>query len=199
MNKQYDKHYFDRWYRNSKHERNSPALLERKVHMAVSLAEYYLERPIRSVLDVGCGEAVWRAPLLKIRPKLNYRGVDSSEYAVSRFGRTRNIAFADFGQLEQLRFGAPVDLLVCSDVMHYIPDAQLKRGLKGFAELCGGLAFLEIWSKEDDIIGDKIGFIERPAKWYRNQFAKAGFIGCGSHGYLSTELHTAAAALEVLR
>ena len=158
MNKQYDKLYFDRWYRNSKHERNSPALLERKVHMAVSLAEYYLERPIRSVLDVGCGEAVWRAPLLKIRPKLNYRGVDSSEYAVSRFGRTRNIAFADFGQLEQLRFGAPVDLLVCSDVMHYIPDAQLKRGLKGFPELCGGLAFLEIWSKEDDIIGDKIGF-----------------------------------------
>ena len=199
MNKQYDKNYFDRWYRNSKHERNSPALLERKVHMAVSLAEYYLERPIRSVLDVGCGEAVWRAPLLKIRPKLNYRGVDSSEYAVSRFGRTRNIAFADFGQLEQLRFGAPVDLLVCSDVMHYIPDAQLKRGLKGFSELCGGLAFLEIWSKEDDIIGDKIGFIERPAKWYRNQFTKAGFTGCGSHSYLSAELHTAAAALEVLR
>ena len=199
MSKHYDLAYFDRWYRNSKHERNSPALLERKVHMAVSLAEYYLERPIRTVLDVGCGEAVWRAPLLKIRPKLNYRGVDSSEYAVSRFGRTRNIAFADFGQLEQLRFGAPVDLLVCSDVMHYIPDAKLKRGLKGFPELCGGLAFLEIWSKEDDIIGDKIGFIERPAKWYRNQFAKAGFTGCGSHSYLSTELHTAAAALEVLR
>ena len=199
MSKHYDLAYFDRWYRNSKHERNSPALLERKVHMAVSLAEYYLERPIRTVLDVGCGEAVWRAPLLKIRPKLNYRGVDSSEYAVSRFGRTRNIAFADFGQLEQLRFGAPVDLLVCSDVMHYIPDAQLKRGLKGFPELCGGLAFLEIWSKEDDIIGDKIGFIERPAKWYRNQFAKAGFTGCGSHSYLSTELRTGAAALEVLR
>ena len=199
MSKHYDLAYFDRWYRNSKHERNSPALLERKVHMAVSLAEYYLERPIRTVLDVGCGEAVWRAPLLKIRPKLNYRGVDSSEYAVSRFGRTRNIAFADFGQLERLRFGAPVDLLVCSDVMHYIPDAQLKRGLKGFPELCGGLAFLEIWSKEDDIIGDKIGFIERPAKWYRNQLAKAGFTSCGSHSYLSTELHTSAAALEVLR
>ncbi len=199
MNKQYDKSYFDRWYRNSKHERNSPALLERKVHMAVSLAEYYLERPIRSVLDVGCGEAVWRAPLLKLRPKLNYRGVDSSEYSVSRFGRTRNIAFADFGQLEQLRFGAPVDLLVCSDVMHYVSDAELKRGLKGFRELCGGLAFLELWSNEDDIIGDKIGFIERPARWYRNQFAKAGFTGCGSHSYLSAELHTAAAALEVLR
>jgi len=199
MTKTYDKHYFDRWYRNSSHERDSRALLERKVHLAVSLAEYYLERPIRSVLDVGCGEAVWRAPLLKLRPKIDYRGVDSSEYAVSRFGRSRNIAFASFGQLEQLRFGAPVDLLVCSDVMHYIPDAELKRGLKGFSELCGGLAFLELWAKEDDIVGDKIGFIERSAAWYRKQFANAGFVACGSHGYLGSHLHTAAASLEVLR
>ncbi|MGH8050184.1 MAG: methyltransferase [Arenimonas sp.] len=199
MTKNYDRAYFDRWYRNSKHERDSRALLERKVHMAVSLAEYYLERPIRSVLDVGCGEAVWRAPLLKLRPKLAYRGVDSSDYAVSRFGRARNIAFADFGQLEQLRFGAPVDLLVCSDVIHYIPDAELKRGLKGFSELCDGLAFLELWSKEDDIIGDKIGFIERPAAWYRKQFYKAGFIASGSHSYLSENLYVSAASLEVLQ
>jgi SAM-dependent methyltransferase len=199
MNKKYDKSYFDRWYRNSSHDRANRALLERKVHLAVSVAEYYLERPIRSVLDVGCGEAVWRAPLLKLRPKLDYRGVDSSEYAVSKFGHARNIAFANFGQLEQLRFGAPVDLLICSDVMHYIPDAELKRGLKGFSELCGGLAFLELWSQDDDIVGDKIGFIERPAAWYRKQFAKAGFIACGSHAYLSEHLQTSAAALEVLR
>jgi SAM-dependent methyltransferase len=199
MNKNYDKHYFDRWYRNSKHERNSRALLERKVHLAVSIAEYYLERPIRSALDVGCGEAVWRAPLLKLRPKLEYRGVDSSQYAVSRFGRARNIAFADFGQLEQLRFGAPVDLLVCSDVMHYVGDAELKRGLKGFSELCDGLAFLELWAKEDDIVGDKIGFIERPAAWYRKQFEKAGFKACGNHSYLSANLQSSAASLEVLR
>jgi len=199
MTKTYDKQYFDRWYRNSKHERDSRALLDRKVHLAVSLAEYYLERPIRSVLDIGCGEAVWRAPLLKLRPKLDYRGVDSSEYAVSRFGKSRNIAFASFGQLEQLRFGAPVDLLVCSDVMHYVPDAELNRGLKGFSELCDGLAFLEIWSKEDDIVGDKIGFIERPAAWYRKQFAKVGFAPCGSHCYLSADLQQSAASLEVLR
>lgn len=199
MTKQYDRAYFDRWYRNSRHERDSKSLLERKIHLAVSIAEYYLERPIRTVLDVGCGEAVWRAPLLKLRPKIEYRGVDSSEYAVMRFGPTRNIAFAEFGQLEQLRFGAPVDLLVCSDVMHYIPDTELKRGLKGFSELCDGVAFLELWAKEDDIVGDKIGFIERPSNWYRKQFAKAGFTACGSHAYLSENLCTSAASMEVLK
>lgn len=199
MNKLYDRAYFDRWYRNSKHERASRVLLERKVHLAVSVAEYYLERPIKSVLDVGCGEAVWRSALLKLRPKIDYRGVDSSDYAVSKFGRTRNIAYAQFSQLEQLRFGAPADLLICSDVMHYLSDSELKRGLKGFSELCKGVAFLELWSSEGDIVGDKIGFIERSSAWYRKQFAKAGFIAAGSHCYLSPGLHETAAALEVLR
>jgi hypothetical protein len=46
--------------------------MARKVALAVASAEYYLERPIRSVLDIGCGEGAWRAPLLKLRPKVEY-------------------------------------------------------------------------------------------------------------------------------
>ena len=56
MPKIYDRDYFDRWYRER------PVLsrqrLARKVALAVATAEYHLERPIRSVLDVGCGEGV---------------------------------------------------------------------------------------------------------------------------------------------
>ncbi len=29
--------------------------------LAVAVAEYHLERPIRTVLDIGCGEGAWRA------------------------------------------------------------------------------------------------------------------------------------------
>jgi SAM-dependent methyltransferase len=199
MNKTYDQSYFDRWYRQSKHQRNSKALLERKVHLAVAMAEYYLERPIKTVLDIGCGEAVWRAALLKIRPKIQYQGLDSSDYAVRRFGKSRNIAYARFAQLEQLRLGPPVDLLVCSDVLHYLPSAEIKKGLSGFSELCHGLAFIELWCKEDTIVGDKIGFIERSQRWYYKQFEAAGLQACGNHGYLSPNLHGAACALETLR
>ena len=196
MSKVYDAAYFQRWYR----DRGSAggAGLARKVAMAVAMAEFYLERPIRSVLDVGCGEAAWRAPLLKLRPALRYQGVDSSEYAVARYGRQRNIALATFGQLGELRFGQPVDLLVCSDVIHYLPTAELKRGLAGFSEHCDGLAFLELYARGDDIAGDKQGFISRGADSYRRMFRDAGFLACGSHAYLSENLHANAVALEII-
>jgi SAM-dependent methyltransferase len=195
MEKTYDRAYFDRWY----HDRpGRKATLTRKVTLALAIAEYYLQRPIRSVLDVGCGEAAWRAPLLKLRPGLRYQGVDSSEYAVARHGRRRNIALASFGQLDQLRFGAPADLLVCSDVLHYVPTGELRRGLSGFEELCDGVAFLEVFGNDDAILGDTKGFMDRPASFYRRAFRTAGFVPCGSHGYLSPNLRGQATKLEVL-
>ena len=62
MTKTYDRAYFDRWYRGS--EVGGNARLARKVALAVATAEYHLERPLRSVLDIGCGEGGWRAPLM---------------------------------------------------------------------------------------------------------------------------------------
>jgi SAM-dependent methyltransferase len=191
---QYDAAYFQRWYRGR--QATPRAELARKVAMAVAIAEFYWQRPLRSVIDVGCGEGAWRAPLLKLRPKLQYRGVDASEYAVARYGRTRNLALASFGQLEHLRFGPPADLLVCSDVIHYVPTAELRRGLSGFAELCDGVAFLELYARGDRIRGDKHGFLSRPAANYRRWFREAGFVACGSHAYLSPNLHANAVALE---
>ena len=197
MTKTYDRRYFDRWYRQSRHGRDHRLSIERKARLALALAEYHLERPVRSVLDVGCGEGAWRAPLLKLRPGLRYRGFDASEYAVARFGRARNLGLASFGQMAELRIDAPVDLLVCSDVMHYLPTPELKRGLSGFAELCSGLAFLDVYCREDAITGDLDGFIARPARWYRQAFADAGFTACGSNGYLSAALRDRATALEI--
>jgi SAM-dependent methyltransferase len=198
MHKRYDRRYFDRWYRKGETAAGRTALLRRKAALAVSMAEFYLGRPLRSVLDVGCGEGAWRAPLLNLRPKLDYLGVDSSEYAVARYGARRNLRFARFAQLAQLRFGPPVDLLVCSDVLHYIRADELRRGLSGFAELCGGLAWIEVYCRDDAIEGDRIGFVRRSATHYRSAFADAGFTACGSNGYLSPSLARDAVALELI-
>ena len=195
MNKTYDRRYFDTWYRQR--DLGGKAALARKVAMAVAVAEYHLGRPIRSVLDVGCGEGAWRAPLLALRPKLRYMGVDSSEYAVARHGVRRNLHWLPFGDLAALPPMPPVDLLVCSDVMHYLPDDELRRGLKEFARLCDGLAYLEVFAEGDDIIGDLVEMRRRPAAWYRREFARAGFIAAGSHLYLSEEVAGVTTALEL--
>jgi 2-polyprenyl-3-methyl-5-hydroxy-6-metoxy-1,4-benzoquinol methylase len=71
MQKQYDREYFDKWYRDPRHAVSSRQVLARKVALAVAVAEYYLCRPLRDVLDVGCGEGVWRKPLLALRPDVD--------------------------------------------------------------------------------------------------------------------------------
>jgi SAM-dependent methyltransferase len=194
MDKTYDADYFKRWYQAD--QAGGAARLARKVALAVASAEYYLERPIRSVLDIGCGEGAWRAPLLKLRPRVQYLGFDSSAYAIQRYGRSRNLHMAKVGDFAWLRPCAPVDLLVCSDVMHYVPSRELRPALDGFAELTGGVAFLEAFSAEDEFDGDHEGFQARPARWYRSGLKNAGFTALGSHCWLSPTLAGHAAALE---
>lgn len=195
MDKTYDRDYFDRWYRRG--GMGGRQRLARKVALAVATAEYHLERPLRSVLDVGCGEGAWRAPLLKLRPRASYLGFDSSEYAVGRYGARRNLHLARFADFAQLRPCPPADLVVCSDVLHYLPAREIDRGLPGLAELCGGVAFLEAFAREDATEGDDDGYIARPGAFYRRRFEAAGFRALGSHCWLSPALAAGATALEV--
>ena len=135
--KRYDRAYFDRWYRDPRHRVAQGGVLERRVQLAVAAAEFVLERPIRNVLDVGCGEAPWRAMLLHARPGVRYLGVDSSEYVVRRFGRSRNIRLGAVGALGDMTIGGPFDLIVCSDVLHYVATAELKRDTAGLSQHLG--------------------------------------------------------------
>jgi SAM-dependent methyltransferase len=119
MPKQYDRPYFDRWYRHPRHRVKSPLVLERKVRMVVAIAEHHLGHALGSVLDVGCGEAAWLAPLRKLRPRARYLGLDSSNYVVARYGRARNVRHCAFGQLAQQRFDGPVDRLTANGGVNY--------------------------------------------------------------------------------
>ena len=195
MAKRYDQDYFDRWYRHG--GIGGRQRLARKVALAVASAEYMLERSLRTVLDVGCGEGAWRAPLLKLRPRAEYLGFDSSEYAVARYGRSRNLRFARFGDFAQLRPCPPADLLVCSDVLHYLPTRELDRGLPALADLCGGVAFIEVFAREDETEGDDHDFQPRPAAFYRRRLRAVGLQPLGSHCWLSPALVDQAAALEL--
>ena len=68
MTKRYDKHYFDHWYRDPHDRVSTRESLDRKVRMAISVTEFLLGREIKSVIDVGCGEAPWFTVLRRLRP-----------------------------------------------------------------------------------------------------------------------------------
>lgn len=194
--KLYDRAYFDRWYRNSRHALFHLAMLPRRVQLATSAAEYLLERPIRTVLDVGCGEGRWRSLLLKARPAIDYVGVDSSEYVVRRFGKRRNIQLGQFGELGRLGLRGRFDLIVCSDVLHYVPRAELRHGLEAIARLLGGVAFMELFTKEDDTVGDEGEFQPRSRASYSRLFREVGLVHLGLHCYAGRALSRRLVAFE---
>lgn len=194
--KQYDAHYFERWYRKSLVGVGGREFVARKVRLAVAASEFLHGRELASVLDVGCGEAPWRALLKRLRPGVAYTGVDSSEYAVRRYGRTRNIRHASVGGLGAAGLQGPYDLVVCADVLHYVPTPDVRRGLVAMRRLCGGAAFIEAFTSADAIEGDRAAFQRRTPAAYRALFAEAGFVPLALHLYATREMARTLVALE---
>jgi 2-polyprenyl-3-methyl-5-hydroxy-6-metoxy-1,4-benzoquinol methylase len=196
--KSYDEAYFTKWYRDPRTRVHTPDSVRRKVRMVIGVAEYFLGRKLRSVLDIGAGEGAWRRELRRLRPQIRYLGVDPSEWVVARHGRRRNIRLGSFEQLPALALGRGHDLIVCADMLQYVPDAALARGIRHLASLLRGVAFLEAYTSGDDMEGDLEGWHPRTRAHYRRVFAEAGLVGCGVHCYLNPATAQNAVELELV-
>ncbi|HET8648733.1 MAG TPA: class I SAM-dependent methyltransferase [Gemmatimonadales bacterium] len=194
--KAYDRRYFDRWYRNPRSRVRAQGELERTAALVVAAAEQVLGRRVASVLDIGCGEGRWQPALRKLRPRVKYIGIDPSEYAVGRFGPRRNIRLGGIEDLPSLGLPGPYDVIVCADVLHYLPDAQLAAGLAEIADRLGGMAYLEAYTSSDRLTGDLNGLRRRSPVRYRRAFRAAGLVPCGLHCYVTSEIAESLGALE---
>jgi SAM-dependent methyltransferase len=196
-----DREYFDHWYRVAGLGLGDPEYLDRKVRLAVGAAEYLLDRPIESVVDVGCGEAPWRAALRRVRPGVRYVGVDPSDYVVRRYGRTRGVVqgtLSDLASLDLLgrNSGQPYDLIVCADVLQVVADREVRAGLDTMADLLGGIAFIEVFTGVDSIVGDLGSFKRRRPSTYDRWFASAGLARVGPHLYAGERIWPRLSAFE---
>ena len=189
--KSYDRAYYDRWYRHPRHRVSKEPDRERKVRLAVSVTEYVIGRPIRSVLDIGCGEALWYLVLRRLRPGIRYIGVDPSEYAATRYGVSRHIKQGSFGTFNRLRLPSAVDLVVCADALQYVNDSDAEVGLRAIHDKLrgphGGVAYIEAYTAEDNMIGDREEWVERSAADYRRLFRRAGLTLCGRQCYTNLD------------
>jgi len=166
--------------------------------MVVGVAEHFLGRKLRSALDIGAGEGVWGRELRRLRPGLRYVGVDPSEWVVRHHGRRRNIRLGSFEELPSLQLGRGHDLIVCADVLQYVADAPLQRGVQHVASILGGVAFLEAYTTGDEMEGDLDDWHHRSKARYRRIFRDAGLVACGLHCYLAPRLAERAVELELL-
>lgn len=116
----YDRRYFDKWYRHPRHRVKTRQDMARQLGFIIAATEYMLDRPVRTVLDVGSGEGQWSAVLKSLRPRARYVGVDGSEYAIRRYGARRNLRLGTLGTIGSIGLKGPFDLILCLGVLNYV-------------------------------------------------------------------------------
>jgi len=195
--RQYDQRYFDKWYRHPRYRVKSPQELTRQAAFVVGAAEHMLGRTVRTVLDVGCGEGNWLAPLRHLRPGVQYTGVDASEYAVTRFGARRNIRLGTIDALDRVRLRKDYDLILCVGMLNYLEPPQLRSGLGQLYDRARGLVYLELFTGSDrGVFGDTRSTRLRSPAWYRARIREARFVSCGLHCYVPDWLREHTAVME---
>jgi SAM-dependent methyltransferase len=194
----YDQAYFDKWYRHPTHRVKSPVELARQCAFVLATAEWVLGRPVRTVLDVGCGEGQWRAALRKHRPRVQYTGVDPSEYAVARYGARRGLLRGGVEELDTLPLAAAYDLVICCGMLNYLTPAVLTRGIAQVARRTAGVAYLELFTSADAFEGDTDWPAPRSATWYRGVMQRAGLVPIGLQCYVHERDAQRVSALERL-
>lgn len=197
--KRYDAAYFERFYLDPKTRVLSPAERRRRVAATLAICERFLDRPLRSVLDVGCGLGLWGWELKRLRPRLRYLGIEPSAPATGRAVRSGlDVRQGEIADLDRLVGARTFDLVICADVLHYLEDAQVRAAVADLAARTHGLAQLEVLTNAEGVEGDLDDMKLRAPDWYRRLFRRHGLQACGLHLYLAPPLHDVPAALEGL-
>src|SRR6185295_12997501 len=109
--------------------------------------------------------------------RVQYTGVDSSEYAVARYGASRDIRLGTIDALDRMRLRREYDLILCVGMLNYLNPAQLRAGLAHLYELAHGVVYLEVFTSRDTgVFGDTRSTRLRSPAWYRARIRDARFL-----------------------
>lgn len=137
----------------------------------VCAAVAYLGFRVRRVLDAGCGLGHMQPAVTAAFPKAKYVGLEASQYLCDRHGWVH-------GSLADYAPRAPFDLVICHDVLQYLPDREASRALSNLRRLCRGALYLSVFTAEDrrqnaDRRRSDAEVHLRPADWYRQRLDRA--------------------------
>lgn len=172
----FDARFYQRFYMNPRMRVTTREEMARRAGMVAALVKQ-LELPVKRILDAGCGLGWLRAPLLKAFPTATYVGLEVSEHLCRQHGWVQQ-------SLASYRPRARFDLMICYDVMQYLPDREAAQALANLGRLSRGALYfhaptLEDWRDNADRSTSDADIHLRAAQWYRLRLARhfehAGF------------------------
>ena len=134
--------------------------------------------PARRILDAGCGIGLLQKPFKEFLPRARYTGLEASEYLCRRFGWT-------FGSIVDFAARKPYDLIICYDVLQYLPDAEAARAIANLSRLSRAALYVsalttEDWRENCDRSRTDRAVHLRPGAWYRRRLNKwFRYVGFG--------------------
>jgi 2-polyprenyl-3-methyl-5-hydroxy-6-metoxy-1,4-benzoquinol methylase len=171
----FDQAYYQRYYIDRRTAVATRSEVRARARLIAAFAAH-AGLPARRILDVGCGTGLLRSALIRLLPRAHYVALESSDYLCRRYGWEQ-------GRIETYRARARFDLVVCYDVLQYLPAAAAERALANFGRLCRGALYFTALTRYDyqencDQARTDANVYLRSAAWYRirlrRQFREAG-------------------------
>lgn len=171
--------YYRRYYENRSTAVVTPAQRRAEVRFVLSFCAH-IGVDIRRFADVGAGTGWWAREFARQCPRCReIETYDASADAARLYGH-RRVSIEKLG-------GRPADLVVCRDVLRYIPDAAAKEAIERLAKKCRGVLYLHVVTREDEVdeeASDMTGYF-RPARWYLKRLEASGFSNAGMGLFVS--------------
>lgn len=169
--------YFKKFYLNAATRVVTPAEMRSRAALIAS-ALRQCQIPVGRILDAGCGIGLLQAPFKEVLPRARYVGLEASEYLCGRFGWT-------LGSIVDFAARKPYDLVICYDVLQYLPDTEAARAIVNLSRLSRAALYVSALTKEDwrencDRSRTDRDVHLRAGAWYRRRLNKwFRYVGFG--------------------
>lgn len=175
----FDAAYYERYYETSATSVVDARLQRDEVRFVTSFCRL-IELEVKRFADVGAGTGWWAREFAKqYRRCPVIETFDASSDACELYGH-KNVP------VEYLA-GPAADLVVCRDVLRYVPDTLIDRAIARLAKKCRGVLYLHVITKEDEVdeaASDMAG-VFRSTAFYRRRLKSEGFRDCGMGLFVS--------------
>lgn len=180
----FDAAYYKRYYEQPETAVVNAAMQRNEVKFVLAFCRY-IELEVKRFTDAGAGTGWWAREFAR-----QYPGCESVEtYDASR--EACDIYGHKHVPVQKLA-GTSSDLVVCRDVLRYVPDTFIDAAIQRLARKCRGVLYLHVITSDDDIdqdASDMSGYF-RPAAFYRRRLKSSGFRDCGMGLFASSRLKT---------